>query len=266
VLSAKDEQTARKMYTRTAFYFVGRFGLPGLWGAAALVYFSFNGGLPAGLNSLTAMPAYLAKILPVGIIGLVIAGMLAAEMSTDSGYLLTWSTVIYNDLIMPCLRRSPAPKTRLLLTRGIVLAIGLFLLVYGLWYELPGNAWDYLAVTGNIYLASVFTLLVAGLYWKRANRSGAYAALVLGAIGPLTFLIFNLIVVKAGHLFATPPASPSWLEKMLLNFHQAFPGGKTIPAAAAGASSFALAFLGMFVGTLLSSPPPQVAETSKSIA
>jgi SSS family solute:Na+ symporter len=266
VLSAKDEQTARKMYTRTAFYFVGRFGLPGLWGAAALVYFSFNGGLPAGLNSLTAMPAYLAKILPVGIIGLVIAGMLAAEMSTDSGYLLTWATVIYNDLIMPCLRRSPAPKTRLLLTRGIVLAIGLFLLVYGLWYELPGNAWDYLAVTGNIYLASVFTLLVAGLYWKRANRNGAYAALVLGAIGPLTFLIFNLFVVKAGHLFAAPPASPSWLEKMLLNFHQAFPAGKTIPAAAAGASSFALAFLGMFVGTLLTAPPPQVSETSKAIA
>jgi hypothetical protein len=65
-----------------------------------------------------------------------------------------------------------------------VLGIGVFLLFYGLWYELPGNAWDYLAVTGNIYLASVFTLLVAGLYWPRANATGAYAALMLGAIGP----------------------------------------------------------------------------------
>jgi SSS family solute:Na+ symporter len=262
VLAAKDEQTARKMYTRTAFYFVGRFGLPGLWGAAALVYFSFNGGLPAGLNSLTAMPAYLAKILPAGIIGLVIAGMLAAEMSTDSGYLLTWATVIYNDLIMPCLRKPPTAKTKLRLTRGIVLAIGLFLLVYGLWYELPGNAWDYLAVTGNIYLASVFTLLVAGLYWKRANRTGAYAALVLGAIGPLTFLVVNLLVVKAGHLAAAPPASPSSLQNMLLHFHQAFPAGKTIPAAVAGASSFALAFLGMIIGTLSSAPPARILETS----
>ena len=40
VLSARDEPTARKMYRRTAFYFVGRFGLPGLWGAAALVSLS----------------------------------------------------------------------------------------------------------------------------------------------------------------------------------------------------------------------------------
>lgn len=261
VLAAKDEKTAGKMYTRTAFYFVGRFGLPGLWGAAALVYFSYNGGLPADLNSLTAMPAFLAKILPAGIIGLVIAGMLAAEMSTDSGYLLTWATVIYNDLILPCLRQAPAEKTRLLLTRGIVLAIGLFLLVYGLWYELPGNAWDYLAVTGNIYLASVFTLLVAGLYWKRANRTGAYAALVLGAVGPLTFLIVNLIVVKAGHLAAAPPQTPSWIEDWLLQFHRAFPSGKTIPAAIAGASSFALAFLGMLLGTLTTARPTPISET-----
>jgi len=31
--------------------------------------------------------------------------MLAAEMSTDSGYMLTWATVIYNDLITPCLNQ-----------------------------------------------------------------------------------------------------------------------------------------------------------------
>src|SRR6266704_1133691 len=68
VLSARDESTARKMYRRTAFYFVGRFGLPGLWGAAALVYFSQHGGLPPELQSLPAnaaslraTPAYLGS-------------------------------------------------------------------------------------------------------------------------------------------------------------------------------------------------------------
>jgi hypothetical protein len=33
------------------------------------------------------------------------AAALAAEMSTDSGYLLTWATVIYNDLIAPCVKQ-----------------------------------------------------------------------------------------------------------------------------------------------------------------
>jgi SSS family solute:Na+ symporter len=252
VLAAKDENTAKRMYRRTAFYFVGRFGLPGLWGAAALVHFSFNGGLPKGLDSLTAMPAYLSTILPIGVIGLVIAGMLAAEMSTDSGYLLTWATVIYNDLVLPCVRAPLSPKKQLLLTRSLVLGIGVFLVFYGLWYELPGNAWDYLAVTGNIYLASVFTLLVAGLYWPRAKTQGAFAALILGAIGPITFLLVNLVVLKAGRLAEAPPTSLSFVQTWLLNLHQHHPDLKPIRAEIAGASSFALAFLGMIVGSLLS--------------
>jgi SSS family solute:Na+ symporter len=164
------------------------------------------------------MPHYLGIILPMGLIGIVIAAMLAAEMSTDSGYLLTWATVIYNDLITPCLKNPLSNKARLLLTRSLVLGIGIFLLFYGLWYELPGNAWDYLAVTGNIYLASVFTLLVAGLYWPRANTRGAMCALVMGAIGPITFLVL-------GKEYAIAPE-------------------------VAGGSAFALAAVGMIIGSL----------------
>ena len=272
VLSSKDDVTARKMYRRTAFYFVGRFALPGLWGAAALVYFSQHGGLPPELQRLTAnaaslqaTPAYLGLLLPTGFIGLLLAAALAAEMSTDSGYLLTWATVIYNDLIMPCVKRPLSQARRLLITRGLVLGIGLFLLFYGLWYEMPGNAWDYLAVTGNIYLASVFTLLVAGLYWQRATATGAYAALILGAIGPITFLVVNLLVVKANALALHPPLTLSVVEDGLMRFHRLFPNAGSIPPAVAGASSFALAFLGMFIGSLLSRRPDQAAVTVSEV-
>jgi SSS family solute:Na+ symporter len=262
VLSAKDEHTAKRMYRRAAFYFVGRFGLPGLWGAAALVYFSQHGGLPASLHglsemdvSLRATPAYLGLLLPAGFIGLLLAAALAAEMSTDSGYLLTWATVIYNDLILPCVKKPLSQATRLFITRAMVLAIGLFLLFYGLWYEMPGNAWDYLAVTGNIYLASVFTLLVAGLYWRRATAPGAYAALVLGALGPITFLVVNLLVVKANQLGAQPVAAASFGHQIVVRFHDLFPNAKPIDPELAGASSFALAFLGMFLGSVLTPHP-----------
>lgn len=233
VLAAKDEDTAKKVYSRSAFYFVGRWMLPVLWGVGALIYFSQQGKIPA--DTINAMPMYLSHLLPAGLLGIVIAGMLAAEMSTDSGYMLTWATVVYNDLIMPCVKKPISAAQRLLITRGLVLAIGIFLMFWGLWYELPGDVWSYLAVTGNIYVASLFTLLVAGLYWQRANSTGALAALILGAIGPVAFLLFNHLV-KIGKM---PPA----LE---------------ISAEAAGISSFAMAFIGMAAGSLLTPP-----ETSK---
>src|SRR5262245_19106408 len=262
VLSAKDESVARAMYRRSAFYFVGRFALPGLWGAAALVYFTTHGGLPPELKdlsandaSLRATPAYLGILLPTGFVGLLLAAALAAEMSTDSGYLLTWATVIYNDLVSPVLKKPLAPAHRLLLTRALVVGIGVFLLFYGLWYEMPGNAWDYLAVTGNIYLASVFTLLVAALYWPRANTTGALAALVLGAIGPLTFLVVNLLLTKA-HQAGVAGAS-GWLPDL----HRRFPNAQPIYAEVAGASSFALAFAGMLFGSWLSPAPAKKEET-----
>jgi SSS family solute:Na+ symporter len=109
---------------------------------------------------------------------------------------------------------------------------------YGLWYQLPGNAWDYLAVTGNIYIASVFTLSIAAVYWPRANSTGAFAALILGAVGPITFLVVNAIVDKS---------------------HQIAPE-------IAGASSFGLAFAGMIVGSLISPAPAARAVTNPATA
>jgi Na+/proline symporter len=225
VLAARDSDTAKKVYRGTWFYFAGRFCLPGLWGAGAFLYFAWHGGLPAGTASDTAMPEFLRIILPTGLLGIVLAAMLAAEMSTDSGYLLTWATVIYNDLITPLLRRPMSDRARLLTVRLVVVAIGLFLVFWGLWYEMSGSMWEYLAVTGNIYLASLFSLLIGALYWRGANSWGAISAIVLGACGPLTFLVINAIVGKD---------SPY-----------------RVPGEVAGLAAFGLAFAGMVVGSLI---------------
>jgi SSS family solute:Na+ symporter len=67
----------------------------------------------------------------------------------------------------------------------------LFLLIWGLWFEAPVSLWNYMAVTGTIYLAGAFTVVAAGLYWKKASKTGAILALFAGllailGIGPWT--------------------------------------------------------------------------------
>jgi SSS family solute:Na+ symporter len=215
VLSSRDSRTARRMYTTSSFYYVGRFLIPAFWGMGALAM------LPAvDMNSLHAMPAYLARLLPAGLIGIVVAAMLAAEMSTDSGYLLTWSSILFNDIVRPARQKPFSHRSAILLNRVLLCLMGSFLLLYGLWYEIPGRAWDYLVITGNIYLSSISVLVVACCYWPRATSVGAMAAIAGGALAPLLFLSTNI--------FATSEA--------------------------AGLMAFATAALGMIVGSLVSRP------------
>ena len=191
VLSAKDTRTGLKVYTRTSFFFVCRFILPGLLGIAALATLAPD-ALP-GDKSALAMPVFLSTHVPVGLMGLVVAAMLAADMSTDSSYMLTWGSVIYNDLLAPFRRTQWSERRGLRWNRAIVALIGVFLLFFGLWYPLQGDIWTYLTVTGTIYLSSMSVLLIACCYWPRANSWGAAGAILVGAAYPIAYLVMELI-------------------------------------------------------------------------
>jgi SSS family solute:Na+ symporter len=192
VLAAKDTETGRKVYTRTSFFFVCRFLIPGIWGIAALAT------LGPMANTLEAMPSYLSTAVPAGLMGLLIAAMLAADMSTDSSYMLTWGSVIYNDIMAPFRKTKWSEKKGLFWNRTIIAIIGIFLLLYGLWYPLKGDLWTYLGVTGTIYLASISVLLIAVCYWRRANNWGAAAAIFISAVIPITYLVIEQVPSTAG--------------------------------------------------------------------
>lgn len=190
VLSSKDSTVAKKMYTKTSFFYVVRSLIPVTWGLAALTIWKPEalGGSP-----ITAMPKFLSTVIPTGLIGIVVAAMLAADMSTDSSYLLGWASVIYNDIIGVLHKGTWSEKRKVLVNKLLVAAIGLFLLFYGLWYPLKSDLWVYMTLTASIYSVSVSTLLIAACYWKKANTWGAYAAIVVGAATPLLFLIMQQI-------------------------------------------------------------------------
>lgn len=188
VLSAKDTKTAKGIYIGTSPFFLVRFILPAIIGIAALHYF---GPVYTGSESIFAMPYLMATILPVGLLGLMVAAMLAADMSTNSSYMIAWSSVIYNDIMKPIHKGLWSDIKGIMWNRILVGSIGIFLLLYGLWYPLEGDLWVYLQVTGTIYLASMSVLLIAACYWKNANNWGATAAIVTGCVIPLGYLIFK---------------------------------------------------------------------------
>lgn len=154
-------------------------------------------GLPLAFRgesaSIYAMPIFLSQFLPVGLMGLLLAAMLAADMSTTSTYMITWGSLIYNDILAPFRKTLWSEKRGLLSNRVILSLIGIFLLFYGLWYPLKGDVYPYLLVTGTIYMASISTMLIACCYWKRANSWGATGSIIVGALVPIVSLVVEQV-------------------------------------------------------------------------
>ncbi len=193
--SAESTAVVKRLYVWSSLGFLIRFMIPNFLGVCALVFltqheslghiYAPTEGAPSSEVTLSAMPIFLSQILPTGVIGLVAAGMLAAFMSTNDSYLLCWSSVITQDVISPITGGSLSTRARLMTTRTLIVVIGCFLLIWSLWYPLQQDMWDYMSVTGAIYFTGAFSLLVSGIYWRRASSVGAYAALACGFVATL---------------------------------------------------------------------------------
>lgn len=237
-LAAQSPVVAKRVYFWTGLTFAGRAMVPMFWGVAALTYFG------PGLPSAAAMPRLLGSIVPTGFLGLLAAGMLAASMSTYSAYLLAWSSVLARDVISSARSRPLREATTVTITQIVAAVTGIFLLVFGLWYQIPDTAFQYLYLTGAMYTSGALGCVAAGMYWRRANTVGAYAALLLGALAPAGFLLLE----------RSRESLPAWLW---------FATDVNI----AGMLSYVLAALGMVVGSLVSqrrSPPVRLTTVEES--
>jgi SSS family solute:Na+ symporter len=211
--STRSAEISRRVFTWGGFIFLGRGMMPMMWGIAALALVGPN------QNSLEAMPRMLATILPTGILGLVVAGMLAATMSVNSSYLLGWSSIIAQDIVLPLRGRPMTSRQQVVLNRVANLFVSVFVMFWGLWYTLPGPTYFYLNMTASIYLSGTLVAVIAGLFWNRATVLGGYCTMAGGAIATIAFFFFN------------------------------------VPASYAGIGSFALAAVGMVGGSLASGRP-----------
>ena len=236
-LASESPKVAKKVFFWTGLTFAGRAMIPMFWGVAALAFFG------PGLPSAAAMPKLLGAVVPRGFLGLLVAGMLAASMSTYSAYLLAWSSVLARDVIACARPKDFAESTTVAITRIVAGVIGAFLLVFGLWYQIPDTAFQYLYVTGAMYTSGALGCVAAGMYWRKANTVGAYTSLIMGAVAPAGFLVLE----------KSRDALPAWLT---------FIADVNI----AGILSFVLAALGMIIGSLVSqhtSPPKQLTYTEQ---
>lgn len=191
-LSMNSVTSAMKLFRITSIFMFFRAGMPILWGIAALAI------LGVAQESQTVLPQMLLQILPKWMIGFIIIGFLAASMSTYDSYLLSFSSILVQDIIGPISKKKIDDKKRMFYTKIGILTIALFIYFWGVYYTFTDTVFRIIALTGSLSYAGIISGLTGGIYWKRATTKGAYIAFILSAIPP----IYSLLVPETDPMHA----------------------------------------------------------------
>ncbi len=188
-LSTKDIHTARKSFRISLYSNIIAYILLALVGLAMLAFFTSNENFLLAGKSLneqadTLFPRFIMIGLPPGVSGLVIAGLLAAAMSSMSSGLNSVSSVIAEDIIKRFRKKTssvPDPlkqvKNLSYITGAIVMALSFFV------GEVPGNLLDVIMKVVNLFVAPLFVLFFMALFVPFATgRATFWAGIISVAV------------------------------------------------------------------------------------
>ncbi|WP_339333175.1 sodium:solute symporter family protein [uncultured Maricaulis sp.] len=139
--------------------------------------------------------------LPGWVIGLVVAGGIAAALSTAAGLLLVISSSISHDLCRKVLFKSMTDRQELLIARLSATGAVLIAILAGIYP--PGFVASVVALAFGLAAASFFPAILLGIFWQRMSKEGAIAGMVTGLLVTgayiLTYKIFGWIPNDAEH-------------------------------------------------------------------
>lgn len=181
LLMAKDPKQIIDSLNITAITFVPFYLMIGIIGLTALVLFP-------DIDSNQALPQLINTILPVGIKGIVVAGMFSVIMSTADSDLNASSIAFVHDVVQP-LRRTPLSDAQeLKLAKAVTAVIGFSAVFAALCYK---NIIDLVLAAAVFWAPTVLVPLLAGIFGYRAPWADFLKAMIAGL---LTFAFWSFFI------------------------------------------------------------------------
>ena len=145
--------------------------------------------------------------LPSWVVGLVVAGGLAAALSTAAGLLMVISSAVSHDLMKRTFKPDMTEKEEMRVARGAAAVAVICAGLTGIYAsQLPFVA-QVVAFAFGLAAASLFPVIFLGIFWKRMNREGAIAAMLTGIITTSMYIVYFKFMggTAAGWWFGVSP-------------------------------------------------------------
>ena len=199
-LAAPNEKVARRGSIFAAFLKLFPpylFIIPGMI-CFALVKSGKVPELSANFDAQNAFPLLVKHLLPAGLRGLVVAGLLSALMGSLAGVFNACSTLFTVDLYEKL--RPGASQSQIVRTGRIATTI--MVLIALMWIPVVQGAhslYDYLQSVQGYLAPPIFVVFFFGVFWERLNAKGCLWAMVVGfALGIFRMLVDTPVTMKLG--------------------------------------------------------------------
>jgi SSS family solute:Na+ symporter len=220
-LGAPNERVARRGSIFAAFLKllpVFIFIIPGMIcfalarkGYTGLGHLLDENGNAIGVECQAAFPLMVAKVLPPGVRGIVVAGLLSALMSSLAGVFNASSTLFTMDLYQ---KFKPGASQHQLVWIGRIATTAMVLIGLAWIPVIQGQRglYDYLQTVQGYLAPPIFVVFFFGVFNKRLNSKGCLAALVIGfLLGVLRLAIDTPVALKLGGFEGYADGSFLWI-------------------------------------------------------
>jgi cation/acetate symporter len=167
--------------------------------------------------------------LPAWVIALVAAGAVAAALSTAAGLLLVISTAISHDMMKKTINPNITDKQELMYARLAAVVAICIAGYFGI--NPPGFVAQVVALAFGLACASVFPVIVMGIFSKRMNTEGAVTGMLVGLVSTMAYIIyFKFMGGSADDYFLGISPEGFGTVGMILNFACAYLVASMTPA------------------------------------
>lgn len=170
--STPDGRHARTGYVLTGIFSAFFFFITASIGLVALRLFP-------GVAPEAALPTVVMKLLPVGLVGLVVAALLAVVMSTASSYMNSTAVVLIKDIYQPFIRPGLTPRHRLWLERMTTAIVGVLATLFAI--SVPSIV-DALLYSYSLWAPTIIIPLLGAVLFNARSTFAALSAILTGGI------------------------------------------------------------------------------------
>ena len=145
-------------------------------------------------------------VLPIILAGLILSGILACTMSTSDSQLLAASSSVSQNLLRDCLGVKLSEKKSMLMARLTVILIAVIAVIIA--RDPNSSVFSIVSFAWAGFGAAFGPVMLFSLFWKRANRNGALAGIIVG--GAMVF-IWKYLIAPMGGIFAIYELLPAFI-------------------------------------------------------